>query len=200
MPKLMRPPTKSLTELSKRLRKKIVLEPETAGEKHACWLWTGSFVAPRQRFKHYPVPDDREKFTENVGSIVNDRGTPNAWSKEMGYAVPANRVIYAECHGIPIRDVPRLERCRNERCVSPWHGRVLGAVPNRRAIPEPIVEPQPGGPSFERTLAILKHARPYAGMTPESAAVDAELKPEDVTPEVWRAYQAWDAEQPPDED
>jgi len=191
-----RAPLKSLAELPARIQKKISLEDPIRGERACCWIWTGSKTAARQQFRHYRVPDDRERYTEKVGSIVTNRAVPTCHHPELGYAIPAHRVIYAETRGVPVSRVPRLGRCLNDLCVSPWHCTEIGAVATRRSEVSPVVEAVPGDKSYEIALSKLIAANPHPDLSREGACDDAGLKPADVSNACWAAFEKWRAENP----
>ena len=198
----------SLDGLPHRLRKKIQCDgPETT----ACWIWTGSFTKPRNRPRTVYGRPDYEGNSKEAFYFCNDRGLPTVQAPELGYPVAATRVTYARFHGIPLADVPRLGRCADDRCVSPHHVQDLGPVikgnPHAAAlremeklIPQEHTPPHPkpvlvGDANAEQVDATLRRVQPYAEFSIESAEDECELPRGSITPAIWAAYKAWDAEQ-----
>ena len=158
---------KTFTELPPRIRKKIRMEPESVDERRACWVWTGSFVAPRER--HFVSRTLKE------GSVVTQKRVPNLHSTDLGYPTAAHRVIYGETFNISIRDVPKLKRCENDRCVSPWHCMPMGHTW------------RPGSPSA-RCLALLRAHDVSPSVSKPDAALEAGIPEHQLTDQVWQAY------------
>lgn len=202
----------SLDGLPTRIRNKIRCD---GAETTACWEWTGSFTKPRNRPKVVSGRPDYQGNARETFYFCNDRGVPTVQAPELGYAVPATRLVFARYHGIPLADVPRLGRCMNDRCVSPHHTQDLGPVvkgnPHAAAlrefeklIPREHTPPHPrpqlvGDPNAEQPLATLQRVRPFSGFSIESAEDECELPRGSITPAIWAEYVAWD-EITPDDD
>lgn len=187
---------KSLDDLPPKLRKKI-----DASDPNGCWLWTGSFSPPAQRFRGYYVPPDFNGFRTSQGRMALMRGTPNVRSAEKGYAVPAYRVVYAECHEIPLDDAPQLGRCTNDRCVAPHHMEDKGPVRHKTMVRERRPPPAPGelrAPTVNQMLGLLKARRPYALVPKEAAEAEMEWPTGSIPDDVWLKYVRWDEKQPDD--
>jgi len=170
--------------LSRFIQRKIrPFKPEE--ERTACWEWTG-YTRPASR--RYRGGGRRENADEgrSYGSISPEKATPMVHLQEMGYPVPANRAVYALLTRTPYTRVPKLERCKNPACVSPYHATPLpGAVrfddPINPRVRKPI-----------DVLAVLKRIRPSGSMSKELAAQECGLTEERITDEVWREYVIWD--------
>lgn len=196
---------KLLSELPARITRKIELGPDpdpgsiVPPETRCCWLWTGAFTPPRTRVRKYRVPENETYVRNFFAHRQTDRGLPIMHSPELGYPTSAVRVVYAQAIGMSVRDVPALIRCTEDRCVSPHH-----VVPSSRAKPKARVVEAPALPDTatasaedlrRSVLDRLKHARPGSFLSPASAAEEAGLAPELVTPEIWMAYLEWDEQQ-----
>lgn len=203
---MSRPPI-SLTNLPPRIKNKIRCDGD---ETTACWCWTGSFRPPSRRHKEYPVADDFQKFRHTTGCLVNARGLPTMWVSALGYPTAAYRVVYAVVHGLNLKEVPKLIRCTDDRCVSPYHVQDGGPVPQlnqhagaMRVLEQyaPQAEPHPrpqlvGDPAAETPLETLQRVRPFCEMSIESAEDECELPRGSITPEVWAEYVLWDENSP----
>ncbi|GJE78063.1 hypothetical protein [Methylorubrum suomiense] len=205
-----------LTSLPPRLQNKILLETGPEGdETAACWLWTGTVKRARSRFRHFVPGPDYDGARLSPGAYRNDRDTPMVRSPEYGYAVPANRVVYASANRQPVKSVPFLKRCANDLCVSPHHSlpqegrqprfRCVGVGKPRKAHqrpnlgiveasgsvrPAPAVEPGPERLAPSAALQRLRAADVSPYQTPADAAREAGIHPDDVTPHVWSIYYA----------
>lgn len=177
-----------LADLPARLKNKIQIEPESAGERHACWIWTGSFQAARLRHRHYRQAESRESYTDKTAYRSRERPTPNIRSPELGYAVPAYREVFAAVTGVSIRAIPPLKRCDNDACVSPYH---CNARPRPRKSMEKI-EAAEATITREEAMAALKRANPPAFATREDGATDAGLPLSAVPEDLWDEYCEWE--------
>lgn len=202
----------SLAGLPTRLRNKITCDDPD--ERLGCWTWTGSFTKPKQRSREYRVTDDSTKFRHRTGYVTNDRGTPMVHAPELGYPTAAQRVVWARFHGIPLADVPRLQRCPDDRCVSPHHAQPLGPVVKPRqfsaalsVMEEAVAEPHtpahprpqiPDDPNVQSPRETLWATEPFGGVSLETAEQECGLPRGSITPELWAEYQAWFKDENPE--
>lgn len=195
---------RALSTLPKGIQRKITLVPEDASEATACWVWTGRVQPPRRRFKPYRIPEDKERNWNTVASFVNDRETPMVRSPELGYAIAAHRHLKAICEEIPAGGLPRLSRCTNTRCVSPYHtlattvevpksarGRTRGGAPVDDYLPEADAPPR------AVSVDLLRERDIAAWLGHESAEAELGIA---IPPEIWTAYVAVCASDDDDED
>lgn len=186
-------------ELPERVRGKI----RTRGAKAtACWIWTGTIRPARRR----PRPSRyvsrmHEKFEEHV-TFENVPALPEVWDSRAGKKVAAHRLVRSILTCVPIEAVPRLIRCHDARCVSPWHNMEIGpptvplaSLETAAPVPTPLTET--GG--AVDVLAVLKEHRPLAELgEAEFPLIEEEcgLPAGSVTMPIWVKYVAWDEENP----
>ncbi len=162
-----------------RLRSKVVL-PES---EDGCWLWTGAMAGQRARTRvREPIPEGKLPAKSPIYSTT-ERATPMWHDPEVGRPVPAHKALYSRAHGIPFRELPRLRRCPNDRCVSPNHTHPINPLPKPTAIP---------------FLDRLKEKRPVVDLGPVSAAEECGLPP--IPAEIWTEFCLWDEANPYEED
>ncbi|GEP04448.1 hypothetical protein MOX02_24860 [Methylobacterium oxalidis] len=163
----------------------------------ACWLWTGSFTAPRRRYKAYRIPEDYEGRRNIAGCFQQERGMPTIRIPEKGYAVSAVRHVYAELKCIGYDEVPRLSRCLDERCVNPHHTLELDVSPfeirKRAAEVKGIVFE---AVSAAEVMEILQRIRPATWANFATAESECELPSGSITDAIWREYVLWDDANP----
>jgi hypothetical protein len=181
-----------------RIRKKILRDPKPGG----CWEWTGSIREAAMRPHTLPAPKGlgkghpRGRPRQSDVIICRERAVPKVQSTALGYPVPAHREVYSICKDIPYKDLARLVRCFNDKCVSPHHTHQSHiATPKRgRAIHH---GPRAVEMTGDAVMDALRAARPSPFLSPETAALEANCTV--PTPEQWAEYIAWD-EATPEED
>lgn len=193
---------RSLRDLPDRLQKKISLQG--GDERLVCWIWTGAFKRSRQRAVSYYVPDDYGGLRNSAGCVRNDRGMPVTRIRGLSNPVPAYRAVFAEAVERDIRELADLQRCSNDRCVSPHHTFEKNRVTRpRRAreraeTPAEPINARPG-PNLAivagtapltpvEALAALIRADVDPNLDPSSAAEEAGIETASVTDEVWATY------------
>ena len=97
----------------------------------------------------------------NVGTHVNERETPMVRSPELGYAIAAHRHLKAVCEEMPVATLPRLSRCANTRCVSPYHTHATEAQVPARARGRtrggaPVMDYVPPAPAPQASIATVE--------------------------------------------
>lgn len=155
------------------------------------------------------MAENFSRFRHTTGCLVNARGLPTMWVGALGYPVAAYRVVYAAAHGLDLKEVPKLMRCTDDRCVSPHHVQDGGPVPQQaqhagamrvleQFMPgEPNPRPQlADDANAETPLATLQRVRPFSELSIESAEDECELPRGSITPDIWAAYLAWDEANP----
>lgn len=182
-----------LNELPDRVRNKITLqvrddrEGSKPDERLDHWIWNGSFVQPRSRVKHYPSPTSETGHRNFTACRANERGVPTIRDREKG-AISAVRYVHAVARGIPLDQVPRLKRCHEDRCVSPY---CVGIEAKRRALIPPPLTAEEMGEIPDMRLSVFdrlvrKECDPEMGR--EFAAEDLGLAVSDIDEETWARY------------
>ncbi len=186
-----------LKRLPRSLQKKIVLEVPQGDERSCCWLWTGAVQPTRRRLHTNKAGPDYEGDGAAF-AFVNDREIPKVHSPELRRAVPAYRQVFADTYQMSFRDVPRLRRCCNDRCVSPYHCMPVEVPESRRrsAAPEspppaPATPEKPARPPLALVDEILGKLRAkdiphFIGM--DDAAIEAGIDPLLLTSDIWKQY------------
>lgn len=184
------PPKLPFKELPKFLRDKIKITPSR--EKTACWYWTGEIKKPEQRYKPYPATDSYRLGPS--GRYGWERATPRATHPLTKRKTDAHRLVYSFATCIVVEDVPRLERCNDERCVSPYHvvPGVLTAAQRKRLEVQPAAVAIDEEWTAERCFALLRAVGGGEGVATwldkDSAADDAGIPPDILTDDWWAQY------------
>lgn len=183
--------------LPKRLQAKITRNDQKPAE---CWEWTGACAPARLRLQTMPLPKattvgrPRGRPRQSDVITVRERALPKAHSAAHGYPVPAYKLVYSIVKGIPYGDLPRMQRCLNDRCVHPDHQHQTQHPTNKPGRSWHL-----GPKKCESVLEMLQRARPRPStmLSPQTAA--EELGIAEIPMDVWIEFVKWDEENPEDE-
>lgn len=214
-----------LEELPPRIRNKIQLEKlegrigEAPTELLDHWIWTGAFVKSRTRVKPRPPLKDDRRHQHTSHFEVRERGTPTVFVSGIG-SMSAFRYVQGLARGLQadqLDRLPRLRRCSNDRCVSPYcaslvdkrgrnrvpqyvtvqPGPVVERTPEqkRRIVQPPRTDSEDTHPALDPDAILKRLQNPQYEPNPEwgieNAAQTIDRPIESITPEVWQKYCRW---------
>lgn len=183
--------------LPKQIRSKVRVQKRTG-----CWLWQGTIrpARQRQRLSRY-VSRVYDTFGDPC-RLEFEAALPEVWDGRKGAKVAAHRFVRSVLTCTPIDEVPRLSRCHDPRCVSPFHNLEIGP-PVATRKPARTVAPVPSIEIGVDVLAVLKE-RNYSTsfQAPDdfpSIENDCDLPPGSLTMAIWTEYVQWDMKENPDD-